>query len=75
MPSNTIKMYVQLLDEGDITARPTQAIPIGNGTFRLLPTKNYDPEDEVWEFLPGSIVRALNTTDDKGRSILLAVAL
>lgn len=50
-------IYVQLLDEGTPTARPTQAIDLGNGFYKLLPTPNYDPEDEKWEFLPGSTVR------------------
>lgn len=25
--------------------------------FRVLKTEKYDPEDEKWEFLPGSVVR------------------
>ena len=51
------KVYVQLLEEGTPTARPTEAIELEGGLFQLLPTKDYDPEDEVWEFLPGSIVK------------------
>ncbi len=74
MEENTIKIYVPLLEEGVDTARPTQAIPLENGLYKLLPTTDYDPEDEIWEFLPDSIVKAVNTTDDKGLSILLAVA-
>lgn len=74
MEKDTIKIYVQLLEEGVDTARPTQAIPLEGGTYKLLPTEDYDPEDEIWEFLPGSVVKALNTTDDKGHSILLAIA-
>jgi hypothetical protein len=27
------------------------------GLFRLIATPNYDPDDEEWEFLPGSLVR------------------
>lgn len=53
----TVEIYVSLLEEGTPTARATQAVPLGNGTYRLLPTPNYDPEDEIWEFLPGSVVR------------------
>jgi hypothetical protein len=45
-------VYVNLLDEGSDAARPTEAIELGNGHYRLLPTANYDPEDEHWEFPP-----------------------
>jgi hypothetical protein len=48
-------VYVQLLDEGTPTWRPAPAVDLGEGQYRLLPTDNYDPEDEVWEFLPGTV--------------------
>ncbi len=54
---NTVMVYVPLLDEGTPTIRGTQAIPMGGDLYKILPTPNYDPEDETWEFLPGSIVR------------------
>jgi hypothetical protein len=50
-------IYVSLLDEGTPCARPTECIELGDGLFKLLPTKNYDPDDEHWEFPPGSVVR------------------
>ncbi len=68
----TEKVYLNLLEEGTPTARPTQAIPLGNNTYKLLPTPNYDPEDEIWEFLPGSVVKCIHAKTDKGVSILLA---
>jgi hypothetical protein len=74
MREDTVKVYVQLLEEGVDTARPTKAVPLESGKFKLLPTEDYDPEDEVWEFLPYSIVRTVSTTDDKGNNILLAVS-
>jgi len=49
-------VYVALLEEGTVCARPTQAEKLGNGLYRLLPTPDYDPADETWEFAPGSIV-------------------
>jgi hypothetical protein len=49
-------IYMQLLDEGVDVWRPVSAVDIGDGRFRLLPTPDYDPEIETWEFLPGSIV-------------------
>ena len=57
MSSRAITIYIYLLDEGTDTWRPTQAIDLGNGRYKVLPTGNYDLEDEVWEFLPGTIVR------------------
>ena len=55
--ASTVTVYVQLLEEGTDTMRPTQAMPLGGDSYKLLPTPSYDPEDEIWEFLPGSIVR------------------
>lgn len=51
------EVYVFLPEEAVDTWRPTQAVVLGNGLYRLLPTPDYDPEDEVWEFLPETIVR------------------
>ena len=67
-----VEIYVRLLDEGTPCSRPTQALVLGNGLFRLLPTKDYDPEDEHWELLPGAIVRG-KELHDAGRSYLMAV--
>lgn len=67
-----VKIYVTLLEEGTPTIRGTQAIPLGNDLYKLLPTDNYDPGDETWEFLPGSTVKAKPTKDYRGRNILLA---
>ena len=50
-------IFVELLDEGTSVVRPTLAVPLGDGTYRLLPTPGYDPDDEHWEFPPGSVVR------------------
>jgi len=55
--SKTVKVYVNLLEEGVPTLRPTQAVPLGNDIYKLLPAIDYDPNDEIWEFLPNSIVR------------------
>jgi hypothetical protein len=50
-------IYVPLLEEGTPVVRPTQGVPLGNDVYRVLATPNYSPEDEKWEFPPGSIVR------------------
>lgn len=71
MTSKTIEVYVVLLEEGTPTIRGTQAVDLGGGVVKLLPTENYDPEDEIWEFLPGSIVKVKPTKDYRGDPILL----
>lgn len=70
----TIKLYVQLLDEGVPTMRPTRAEALNNGLYKLLPTEDYDPEDEVWEFLPGAIVSKKEVTTITGKSVFVAIA-
>lgn len=72
MNQKTIEVYVVLLEEGTDTIRGTQAIDLGNGLFKLLPTPWYDPEDEIWEFLPGSVVRIKDWEDAHGNPLLLA---
>ena len=51
------KVYVELLDEGTEVRRQTEAKELGDGLFELLPTPNYDPQNELWAFLPGEVVR------------------
>lgn len=73
MTQETVEIYIQLLEEGTPTARPTQAIPLGNGLYKILPTQDYDPEDEIWEFLPGSIVRCKIVKGNWVKEIFLAI--
>jgi hypothetical protein len=68
--TNKIKLFVRLLDEGTEVSRPTEALELGNGLFRILPVANYDSQDEVWEFPPGSIVRCERRESDSGEYIL-----
>ncbi len=70
---NTAEVYVQLLNEGTVIFRPTRALDLGDGIFRLLPTPDYDPEDEEWEFLPGTSVRCGKRTDASGDEYLIAI--
>jgi hypothetical protein len=73
---NSITIYVELLDEGTPTLRPTRGIHVADDIYRLLPTPNYDPEDETWQFLPGSLVRCeWQDNSFAGRRILVAIAL
>jgi hypothetical protein len=55
--SPQMTVYVQLLNEGSSAYRPTEAEVLGPEIVRLQATPNYDPEDETWEFLPGTQVR------------------
>lgn len=65
-------IYISLLEEGSPVARPTTAEDLGNGTFKVMPTDNYNPESEIWEFLPGSNVRCKKTLSAFGNEMLLA---
>lgn len=53
----TETIYIELLDEGSPTWRPAEAEVLGHGKYRVLRPDHYDPEDEVWEFIPGTVVR------------------
>lgn len=48
---------MQLLDEGITVYRPAHAISVKGNVYCVLLTSTYDPEDEKWEFLPGTLVR------------------
>ena len=70
--ARTVEIHIRPLHEGTECSRPTLALDLE--TFvQVLPTSNYDPEDEVWEFPPDSIVRTeVRRTEEK--QLLLAVA-
>ncbi len=73
MEGQTETVFVKLLDEGTEVARPTSALPLGDGLYELLPTPDYNADIETWEFLPGSKVE-VELTARSGGPILLAVA-
>lgn len=64
-------IYIRLLDEGTEVFRPTSAEPVG-ALFKVLPTSNYDPQDEKWEFVPGSVVKC-EKRKLQGDEVLVAV--
>jgi hypothetical protein len=68
------RVYVALLDEGLDVWRPTEAKKLGNGSYELLPTPDYDPEVEKWEFPPGSRVMCERRKLSNG-NVLTAVRL
>ncbi len=49
-------LYVAHLDEGTNVWRPVDAEDLRDGLFRII-SENSSPEDERWEFEPGSLVR------------------
>jgi hypothetical protein len=49
-------IYVALLDEGTDVWRPAPAWKINPSTYIVLRPDDYDPDDEKWEFPPGSTV-------------------
>lgn len=67
-------VFVQLLDEGTVVYRPTEAVDLGSGRYRLLPTPDYDPDDETWEFLPNTVVVCSFRTFSNGEARLVAEA-
>jgi hypothetical protein len=64
-------VYVPLLNEGVDVVRPTQGISFGDNVFQLMPTPNYDPDDEHWQFFPGSLVKCIKETRE-GQELLVA---
>lgn len=56
MPSHIETIYVLLLGPASGSLRPVLAARRANGLFEII-SRNDDPEDEPWEFPPGSLVR------------------
>ena len=71
MSTETVLIYVPLLHEGTDVLRPATGVFQTPGTVRILPSADYDPEDEEWEFPPGSEVRCVAEFRD-GRHLLVA---
>ncbi len=70
LTENTV--YIKLLDEGTDVWRPVSAVKLAADTYELQGHDIYDPEDEVWEFLPGSQV-IVNKVKKDGEIILVAI--
>jgi hypothetical protein len=71
--AHVVEIYVRLLDEGTECSRPTVALDLGDGLFKVLATQGYSAEDEHWEFPPDSIVRCEWKSSVDG-TVRLAVA-
>lgn len=68
------EVFVRLLHEGTYVLRPTLATACGDMRFRLIRPDDYDPDDEQWEFPPGSMVKC-RVEALSGGAILVAFAL
>jgi hypothetical protein len=64
-------VYIPLLNEGTSVVRPTQAIRRRENVYQVLPTSDYDPDDEEWEFPPGTSVECELETRS-GQDVLVA---
>ena len=69
--TDVIELYIPLLNEGTTVLRPTTGIVLGPNVVQVLPTSDYDPDVEEWEFLPGSHVQCAVEVRG-GREILVA---
>jgi hypothetical protein len=69
-----ITVYVRLLNEGTDVSRPTKAVGIGRELYKLLATPDYSPEDETWEFPPGTVVRCEERIGSVGPHLLAVKA-
>ena len=69
--TDTVEIYVPLLNEGTDVCRPTKGLPLGPMRFKILPTADYSAELEEWEFPPGSVVECKIEKRDN-REVLVA---
>ena len=69
--TEAVEIYVPLLHEGTDVLRPTKGLSMGRDAVQILPTADYDPTIEEWEFPPGSKVRCVSEIRD-GRKLLVA---
>ena len=69
--TSTIEIYIPLLNEGTDVLRPTQGIVLGSDEVQVLPTPNYNPANEEWEFPPGTKVKCAQEIWS-GREVLVA---
>ena len=71
LSTDHVVIYVSLLNEGTTVLRPATGLFVGTDVIQIQAPADYDPEDEEWEFPPGSEVRCIAEFRD-GRQILVA---
>ncbi|HNC38079.1 MAG TPA: hypothetical protein PK492_01875 [Chitinophagaceae bacterium] len=65
-------IYIQLLEEGTKVYRPVPSFQIEDNLYEVGGFEIYDPEDEVWEFTPGTYVLVVEKNLD-GENVLVAI--
>jgi len=65
-------IYIQLLNEGSVAYRPVSSHEIGKNIFRVDGSEIYNPEDEEWEFPPGTYV-IVEEQIRGGEKVLIAI--
>jgi len=73
MATSTDRVYVRLLGEGTTVYRPVSALRIEPDRALLVAPQDYDPDDEDWEFKPGTEVRLQARVLD-GAQVLVAIS-
>jgi hypothetical protein len=69
--ATTTQIYVALLNEGTAVWRPVAAEALGSGLYRIV-SPDPDPNNEVWEYKSGQVVRCIRQTLSGGE-VLVAV--
>jgi hypothetical protein len=69
--TDTVEIYIHLLNEGTDVLRPTRGIVLGPDVVQVLATSDYDPTIEEWQFPPGSRVHCVSESRG-GRTLLVA---
>jgi len=72
--SSTEAIYVRLQGEGTSVYKPAQCLVQRAGVALLLTPSDYDPDDEDWEFKPGTMVR-FESRALEGRQVRVAIAM
>jgi hypothetical protein len=62
-------IYVELMEEGTPCWRPVDAEYLGNEIYRIVGQK---PEDEIWAFSAGDVVKCKLKAFQEGRPELVA---
>ena len=71
--NTAVTFYVRLLGEGVQVYRPVPALKKASNVYVIGGVDIYDPEDEEWEFLPGTHV-VVEKRMLEGESVLVAIA-
>ena len=69
--TDTVDIYVPLLNEGTDVLRPARGHLLGRDEVQVLATPDYDPAVEQWAFPPGTRVRCVLEVRG-GRELLVA---